>query len=203
MKQQKERMPLRLVVVDPHLKAQCDQVEEHLLAPLAEATRSARDHTLFADGLAAFRYIQEMLAEAVARGPRVWTPNGKWEHEGLRIVNLPSAETDLLYALLRKLSGALVAPPELSDQSDVVAALRRSIPSPEGNVVGLVGTLARVLSMVDLTSDADTATLSAALEAADGEDVRLTYAQEDAWQRLAHRVTMLLTESTPLHRFLY
>ena len=47
------------------------------------------------------------------------------------------------------------------------------------------------------------ALLMAALEAAGGEDVRLTYTQEEAWQRLAHRVTVLLTESLPLHRFLH
>jgi hypothetical protein len=33
--------------------------------------------------------------------------------------------------------------------------------------------------------------------------VRLSYGQDEAWQRLAHRLTMLLTESAPLHRFLY
>ncbi len=132
----------------------------------------------------------------------MWTPNGKWEHEGLRIASLFTTDTDLLYALSRKLSGVLVAPPELSDQSDVVAALHNINSSPQESVVGLVGALARVLSMADLTPDADTAILSAALKAAGGDDVRLTYTQEDAWQRLAHRVTVLLTESAPLHRFL-
>lgn len=81
--------------------------------------------------------------------------------------------------------------------------MRATVLSPEKTGVGLVGALARVLSLVDLAPDADTAALFAALEAADGEDVRLTYAQDEAWQRLAHRVTMLLTESAPLHRFLY
>ncbi len=56
---------------------------------------------------------------------------------------------------------------------------------------------------MDLTPDADTATLFAAIEAGGGEDVRLGYGQDEAWQRLAHRLTMLLTESAPLHRFLY
>jgi len=203
MEQQEQHTSVRLVVVDPDLDAQCDRVEEHLLAPLAESTGGARDHALVADGLAAFRCIRETLAAAVARGPRVWTPNGRWEHEGLRIANLPTSETDLLYALLRELSGVLVAPPDLPDPSGVAVALRGSVLPAEETAVGLVGALARVLSMVDLTPDADTATLFAVLEAADGEDVRLTYAQDEAWQRLAHRVTMLLTESAPLHRFLY
>ncbi len=174
-----------------------------MLAPLAESAGGARDHARFAEGLAAFRHIRETLAEAVARGPRVWTPNGRWEHEGLRIASLPTEETDLLYALLRELSGILVAPPDAADPSGVAAVLRGGVLSAEETAVGLVGALARVLSMVDLTPDADTATLFAVLEAADGEDVRLTYAQDEAWQRLAHRVTMLLTESAPLHRFLY
>jgi hypothetical protein len=203
MEQQEQRTSVRLVVVDPDLDTQCDRVEEHLLVPLAESVGGASDHALFADGLSAFRRIREALAEAVARGPRVWTPNGRWEHEGLRIADLPTEETDLLYALLRELSGLLVAPPDLPDPTGVVAAIRDNVLSPGKAAVGLVGALARVLSMVDLTPDADTVTLFAVLVAADGEDVRLTYAQDEAWQRLAHRVTMLLTESAPLHRFLY
>jgi hypothetical protein len=193
---------VRLVVVDPDLEAQCDRVEDHLLVPLAGSAREALEHTLFTDGLKAFRRTRETLTEAVVQGPRVWTPNGRWEHEGLRIVDLPTADTDLLYALLRELSAALVTPTDPTEPSDVVSALR-AIPSTEESAVGLVGALARVLSLVDLTPDTDTATLFAAVEAAHGEDVRLTYAQEEAWQRLAHRVTMLLTESAPLHRFLY
>lgn len=200
--EQEQRTSVRLVVVDPDLDVQCDRVEEHLLAPLA-AIGGVSGHELFADGLASFRRIREALSEAVARGPRVWTPNGRWEHEGLRIADLPTKETDLLYALLRELSGILVAPPDFPDPSGVVAALRGNVLATEKTAVGLVGALARVLSMVDLAPDADTATLFAVLEAADGEDVRLTYAQDEAWQRLAHRVTMLLTESAPLHRFLY
>lgn len=203
MEQQKQRTSVRLVVVDPDLGAQCDRVEEHLLVPLAAAVDGGGVHTLFTDGLPAFRRVRETLAEAVARGPRVWTPNGRWEHEGLRIVDLPTEQTDLLYALLRELSGMLVAPPDLPDPAGVVATVRATVLSPEKTGVGLVGALARVLSLVDLAPDADTAALFAALEAADGEDVRLTYAQDEAWQRLAHRVTMLLTESAPLHRFLY
>ncbi|MFJ9584557.1 hypothetical protein [Streptomyces acidicola] len=206
MEQREQRTSARIVVVDPDLGAQCDRAEHHLLAPLAGSTRGTRDHALFTDGLAAFRRIRTALAEAVARGPRVWTPNGRWEHEGLRIAEIPPRETDVLYALLRELSAALVSPPDAPDHSGVVAALRDTTPSAgpgTDTAVGLVGTLARVLALVDLAADADTATLFAALEAADGEDVRLTHTQEDAWQRLAHRVTMLLTESEPLHRFLY
>jgi len=203
MEQQEQRTSVRLVVVDPDLTAQCDRVEKHLLAPLAGSPRITDDHQLLEDGLAAFRRIRDTLAEAVARGPRVWTPNGRWEHEGLRIVTLPTAETDLLYALLRELSASLVASPDHPDPSGVFAALHAGALSAEESAVGLVGALARVLSMVDLAPDADATTLFAVLEEADGEDVRLSYAQEEAWQRLAHRVTMLLTESAPLHRFLY
>lgn len=105
--------------------------------------------------------------------------------------------------MLRELSGLLVAPPDLPDPSGVVATVRGTVLTPEKTAVGLVGALARVLSLVDLTPDADTATLFAAIEAAGGEDVRLGYGQDEAWQRLAHRLTMLLTESAPLHRFLY
>ncbi|MFF4207953.1 hypothetical protein ACFYZE_01025 [Streptomyces sp. NPDC001796] len=195
-----QRTSVRLVVVDPELDAQCDRVEQHVLVPLAEAPREGGDHALFAGGLAAFRRVRATLAEAVARGPRVWTPNGRWEHEGLRVVRLPTEETDLLYALLRELSGALVAPPE---PSRGVAAFLGEVSSNGESAAGLVGALARVLSMVDLAPDADTDVLLAALEAAGDEDVRLSYAQEEAWQRLAHRVTMLLTESAPLHRFLH
>jgi hypothetical protein len=203
MEQQEQRTSVRLVVVDPDLGAQCDRVEEHLLVPLAAAVDGADGHALLTDGLPAFRRVRETLAEAVARGPRVWTPNGRWEHEGLRIVDLPTEQTDLLYALLRELSGMLVAPPDLPDPAGVVATVRATVLSPEKTGVALVGALARILSLVDLAPDADTAALFAVLGAADGNDVRLTYAQDEAWQRLAHRVTMLLTESAPLHRFLY
>lgn len=206
MEQKEQRTAVRLVVVDPDLDAQCDRVEERLLAPLAESPLGAGEHALCVDGLAAFRRIRAALADAVARGPRVWTPNGRWEHEGLRIVGIPTRDTDVLYALLRELSAALVADPDLPGPSGAVSALRGMFPSTgpgEDTAVGLVGALARVLSLVDLAPDADTTALFAVLEAAGGEDVRLTYAQEDAWQRLAHRVTMLLTESAPLHRFLY
>ncbi|MPY61997.1 hypothetical protein [Streptomyces spongiae] len=206
MEQQEQRMSVHLIVVDPDLDAQCERVEERLLVPLAGSIRGTGDDALCADGLAAFRRIRTELTDAVARGPRVWTPNGRWEHEGLRIARIPVRDTDVLYALLRELSAALVSPPDLPGPSGVVAALRATVPSTgpaEDTAVGLVGALARVLSLVDLAPDADTAALFAVLEAAGGEDVRLTYAQEDAWQRLAHRVTMLLTESAPLHRFLY
>ncbi|MFJ8360047.1 hypothetical protein [Streptomyces sp. NPDC093984] len=195
-----QRTSVRLVVVDPELDAQCDRVEQRLLVPLAGAPREGCDHALFADGLAAFRRVRATLAEAVARGPRVWTPNGRWEHEGLRVVQLPAEETDLLYALLRELSGALVASPQ---PSGGVAAFLGEVSSNGESAAGLVGALARVLSMVDLAPDADTEVLFTALKAPGSEDVRLSYAQEEAWQRLAHRVTMLLTESAPLHRFLY
>ncbi|MEV6736415.1 hypothetical protein AB0N14_05460 [Streptomyces sp. NPDC051104] len=193
-----QRTSVRLVVVDPELDAQCDRVEQHLLVPLARAPRGAGEDALFTGGLAAFRRIRAVLTEAVARGPRVWTPNGRWEHEGLRALQLPTGDTDLLYALLRELSGALVVPPG----SGVVAGFLGEASATGESAVGLVGALARVLSMVDLAPDADTDVLLAALEAAGDEDVRLSYAQEEAWQRLAHRVTMLLTESAPLHRFL-
>jgi hypothetical protein len=172
--EEQQRTSVRLVVVDPELDAQCDRVEQHLLVPLAGSPRRARDYTLFADGLVAFRRVRNTLAEAVARGPRVWTPNGRWEHEGLRIVQLPTVEADLLYALLRDLSGALVTPADHADPSGVVAALRDDVSAAEEDAVGLVGTLACVLSMVDLAPDADTGTLLAALEAAGGEDLRLS-----------------------------
>ncbi len=131
MEQQEQRTSVRLVVVDPDLEAQCDRVEEHLLVPLAESVGGAGgDHALFADGLVAFRRVRETLAEAVARGPKVWTPNGRWEHEGLRLVELPTGDTDLLYALLRELSGLLVAPPDLPDPSGVVATVRTTVLTP-------------------------------------------------------------------------
>ncbi|MFE2432518.1 hypothetical protein ACFXJ5_38090 [Streptomyces sp. NPDC059373] len=199
MEQQKQHTSLRLVVVDPDLDAQCDRVEEHLLVPLNESTRGTHEHALYVDAVAAFRRLRGALAEAVARGPQVWTPNGRWEHEGLRLANVPTAESDLLYDVLRKLSGALVARSDPAEQAGAAAELR-VLPFLTEDTVGA---LARVLSMMDLVPDPDTATLFAALEAPDSENVRLTYAQEDAWQRLAHRVTMLLTESVPLHRFLY
>lgn len=202
MEQQHRSAPARLCVVDSDFDAQCDRAERLLLEPLAEATSGTHESGLLADGLAAFRRNRESLAEAVARGPRVWTPNGRFEHEGLRIVGLPVERTDLLYAVLRELSKALVAISDL-DEGRLAAALQ-GLPSAAGETAaGLVGALARVMSMMDMTPDADTAILFAALEAADGENVRLTYAEEEAWQRLAHRVTILLTESAPLHRFLY
>ncbi|HWM37083.1 MAG TPA: hypothetical protein VNS49_08200 [Streptomyces sp.] len=201
MEQQQQLVPARLCVVDTDFDAQCDRAEKLLLMPLAESTRGMHEHELLVAGSAAFQSNRESLAEAVAQGPRVWTPNGRFEHEGLRIVSLPTARIDLLYAVLRDLSRALVT--ESSPAEGLAAALRSLPSSAEDTAVSLVGALARVMSMMDLTPDDDTATLFAALEAADGEDVRLTYAEEDAWQRLAHRVTMLLTESSPLHRFLY
>ncbi|MFE0101027.1 hypothetical protein [Streptomyces sp. NPDC059009] len=243
MKQQEERGSVRLVVVDPDLNAQCERVAKHVLEPMAAAIGEGPDRALFADGIAAFRAVRDILAEAVATGRRVWTPNGRWEHEGLRVVSLPAAHTDLLYAVLRTLSGALAAPPDPAAAATAAALRTVAAPEPaesdsagpgsgdpssgdpdstapdsvalgsaapgsgdsrsEESAVALVGALARVLSMVDLTPDADTATLSTALQAADSENVRLTYPQEEAWQRLAHRVTVLLTESEPLHRFLY
>lgn len=198
--EQEQRTSVRLMVVDPELDAECDRVEQHVLEPLAEASREGCDQALFTDGLAAFRRVRATLAEAVAHGPRVWTPNGRWEHEGLRVVRLPTDETDLLYALLRELSGALVAPHR---SSGVAAAFLDEVSSRGESAAGLVGALARVLALVDLAPDADTTALLSALEASGGEDVTLSYAQEEAWQRLAHRVTVLLTESAPLHRFLY
>lgn len=196
-------MSARLVVVDPDFEAQCERVNEHLLVPVAESTRGGQGHEALVEALAAFRSISDSLAAAVERGPRVWTPNGRWEHEGLRIVDLPTPHIDLLYSVLRELSGALVGSPDSTRPTGTAVALHSLDSAGEGTAVSLVGTMARVLSLMDLTPDTDTDTLTGALEAADGQDVRLTYAQEDAWQRLAHRLTMLLTEDAPLHRFLY
>ena len=69
----------------------------------------------------------------------VRTPNGRWEHEGLRLVELPTEETDLLYALLRELSGLLVAPPDLPDPSGVVATVRTTVLTPEKTAVDVFG----------------------------------------------------------------
>ena len=149
MEQQEQRTSVRLVVVDPDLEAQCDRVEEHLLAPLAEIVGGAGGHPLFADGLAVFRRVREALADAVARGPKVWSPNGRWEHEGLRIVELPTEDTDLLYALLRELSGLLVAPPDLPDPSGVVATVRTTVTSAKGSPLALI---CEAESMTSLTS---------------------------------------------------
>ncbi|CAL9279485.1 hypothetical protein [Streptomyces sp. SudanB52_2052] len=196
-------MSARLVVVDPDFEAQYERVRDQLLVPMAEAARSGRSPDVLVEAPAAFRTVGACLAAAVEKGPRVWTPNGRWEHEGLRIVDLPTSSLDLLYSALRELSGALVEPSGSGHPAGTAVALRALDATGEGTAVRLVGTMARVLSLMDLAPDADTAVLTVALEAADGQGVRLTYAQEDAWQRLAHRLTMLLTEDAPLHRFLY
>jgi hypothetical protein len=189
--------------VDPDFEAQYERVRDRLLVPMAEAAHRGRGPDVLLEAPVAFRTVGACLAAAVADGPRVWTPNGRWEHEGLRIVDLPTSPLDLLYSALRELSGALVEPSDSAHPAGTAGALRALDATGEGTAVRLVGTMARVLSLMDLAPDADTAVLTAALEAADGRDVRLTYAQEDAWQRLAHRLTMLLTEDAPLHRFLY
>ncbi|MFJ6216767.1 hypothetical protein ACIQGZ_26080 [Streptomyces sp. NPDC092296] len=191
----------RLVVADAELMAQVGLVERGLLGPLADPAEGAGTALPEpAAALAALRRVREAVSRAVAAGPRVWAPNSRWEHAGLRLVSLEAADTDLLYATLRALSGALVgtAPAESGLARRLVALAAATGDSP----AALVGALARSLAAVDLVPDADTDRLAAALRAADDGQVRLTAEQEAAWQRLAHRVTMLLTESAPLHRFL-
>ncbi|MFF4651782.1 hypothetical protein [Streptomyces sp. NPDC001380] len=216
----------RLVLVDVELAGQFDLVEGRLLAPLAESgavpggrpgPAAACPAAAPAAALGALRRLRGVVSEAVDRGPRVWAPNGRWEHAGLRLVRLPVDDVDLLYAVLRELSAALAAPDAEGGPGagrprgsagggtghggpgpllDELAAAAGETPA------ALVGALARVLAAVDLVPDADTALLARALRAADRGDVRLTADEEEAWQRLAHRVTMVLTESVPLHRFL-
>ncbi|MGA5703328.1 hypothetical protein [Peterkaempfera bronchialis] len=215
----------RLVVVDGELTGQLDLVETRLLAPLAGlgtadagAAAPASAEVLpgtvpgvlagvlpgvladRAGALAALRRLRAAVSGAEVRGPRVWAPNGRWEHAGLRLVRLPAADVDLLYAALRELSAALAAPAAAG--GGLTRLLGRLAEATGETPAALVGALARSLAAVDLVPDADTAELARALRASDGDDIRLTAEQEEAWQRLAHRVTMLLTEAVPLHRFL-
>lgn len=198
----------RLIVVDGELTDQLDLVGRCLLTPLADPGTVAGRPPVTDPAAAseALRRLTETVSEAVARGPRVWAPNGRWEHAGLRLVRLSSADVDVLYAVLRELSGALAAPAPADGDAGApgrLTALLAELATAAGQTpAALVGALARVLATVDLVPDGDTALLALALRAADGEDVRLTSEQEEAWQRLAHRVTMVLTESVPLHRFL-
>jgi hypothetical protein len=183
-----------LVVADGGLTAEFDVVEESLLAPLARgaALEVVADA---AAALAALHRIRAALTAAVAEGPRVLAPNGRWEHAGLRLVRLDSADLDLLRAARLDLTRALLTPSR--------ADLLRGLSGGEAAPTALVGALARALSATDLAPDEDTAALTDALRGvAAGDDIRLTAQQEESWQRLAHRVTMLLTESPPLHRFL-
>ncbi|WP_377270650.1 hypothetical protein [Peterkaempfera sp. SMS 1(5)a] len=198
----------RLIVVDGELTGQLDLVGRCLLAPLADPGTAAHRPSptlLPADPTAVLGALQRLtgaVSAAVARGPRVWAPNGRWEHAGLRLVRLPPADVDLLYAALRELSAAMVAP-SADAAGGSLAPLLADLAAAAGQApAALVGALARVLAAVDLMPDGDTALLTDALRSADGEDVRLTTDEEEAWQRLAHRVTMVLTESVPLHRFL-
>ena len=212
-----------LVVVDAELTGQLGLVEECLLVPLACPGASVGGRQVPAaplpervSALAALRRVRKAVSSAGASGPRVWAPNGRWEHVGLRLAVLRAADVDLLYAVLRELSGALVAPvasgsdPGAAGASSPVSTTGRGLSTLLAELAaaagvtpaGLVGALARTLAAVDLVPDADTTVLTHALQAADGDEVRLTAGQEVAWQRLAHRVTMVLTESAPLHRFL-
>jgi len=196
-----------LVLVDEDVEALLDAVEGELLIPLAR--RIGRPPSA-GPAPAALGRLREALERPVHG--RVLAPNGRWVHAGLRLVPLCRADLEALHALLREASAALVAgggPAAAAEAGAFPAALDACAASAGTTPHALTGALARLLAVLDLPPDADTAVLAEALagpaggaDAARTADVVLTGPQEQAYQRLAHRVTMLLTESDPLHRFL-
>jgi hypothetical protein len=203
-----------VVLVDDEVDELFEAVTAELLAPLTETSADAEVRS--AD--AALRRLRAALdvpidareastaaaaggrsappvAAATSGHPRVFAPNGRWEHAGLRLAALAAADLEALRGLLLSLSAGLLdeGPPR-----HPVTRLSR----PRARM----GALARLLAVLDLPPDHDTRQLSRALDPesrpADSPDVVLTHDQERSFQRFAHRVTMLLTESDPLHRFL-
>jgi hypothetical protein len=203
-----------LVLVDDDVEDLFERAETDLLLPLAQSPASAEARP----ALAALRRLRAALdtpvesspasssvaarrtppvSETRPAHPRVFAPNGRWEHAGLRLAALASADLEALRGLLLSLSAGLL--------DEALPHPVSELPRPRARM----GALARLLAVLDLPPDHDTRELSRALDpetrpnqAPHSPDIVLTHDQERSFQRLAHRVTMLLTESDPLHRFL-
>lgn len=221
-----------LVAEDEELVALLRQAENILgyLADSAEysAEHDAEPWDLpdpFADraALDAFGRVWDALAAVLDElrpgqpaGPRLLGPDGRYEHMPVRLAELDQADLETLAAAVtvanRALSvTALGDDPQQRRQLRDLAKLLGLIEvdtdlwplhAAPTTAADLLRPLARLVAVLDLPADADTAALVAALGDRAG-DVVLTPSEEAAYRRLTRRWNLLLTDANPLHRYLY
>ena len=149
--------------------------------------------------------------------PRVFA-EGR-ERMPLRVVWIWQAAIETLAAALRVINLALapvdraaVHDPEQRRRLDDLAELLDDFapdldlwtgtPHPPGRKE-LLQPLARLIALLDLPGDDDTTVLLAVLQANPDADVELATRQAAAYDRVAERINLLLTDGDPLHQILF
>ena len=166
--------------------------------------------------------VRDALAEQLSppgqqdtpSGCKLIAPDGRHEHTPLRLVPIAQADLTVLEAALQVCSHATLhdalIPIETTDQiTDLREALEGiELDSQQGppreqplrGAAALAG-LARLVAVLDLTPNADTQLLTDAV--AEPGNIVLTDAQEAAYQRVTTRITALISDGDPLHRWQY
>ncbi|MFC5264625.1 hypothetical protein ACFPJ1_21145 [Kribbella qitaiheensis] len=167
------------------------------------------------DALDAFSVPPDELGQSTR--PRVFA-EGR-QRMPLRIVWISHAAIETLAAALRVINLALapvdraaVLDPDQRRRLDDLAELLDDFapdldlwtgtPHPPGRKE-LLQPLARLIALLDLPGDDDTTVLLAVLQANPDADVELTTRQAAAYDRVAERINLLLTDGDPLHQILF
>lgn len=150
--------------------------------------------------LKAYHRIQDVLDKHRRRPrSRLLSPDGRYEHVPLLLVELPAEDLEVIDGVLQALNRALAG-----DEQDLAELLRDIAGAWGMTAAELVGDFSRVVAVLALAPDEDTRQLTRRLAAtAPGADVVLTVAEEAAYQRVANRLNLLLAAADPLDRFKY
>jgi hypothetical protein len=200
---------------------------EKLLSGLARAAEGDDQPSGFPAPLAdraaveALDRVWDALAESLTPPERQHTPTGATlyapdgrEHTPLRLVTIPQADLTVLEAAVQVCSHATIRNPLLPEETTgQFAGLREALdqieldpqqsPTPQEPLRGaaVLGGLARLVALLDLTPNADTQLLASAIS--EPGDTVLTDEAEAAYQRVITRINALISDVDPLRRFLY
>jgi hypothetical protein len=148
---------------------------------------------------------------------RLLAPDGRYEHLPLRVVPVDQADLEILSAAVAVMNQALASqPPDGAGrvQQHMLIDLRQRLesfdpdplvwphPTPD-TPAGYLRPLARLIAVLDLPADEDTALLLDTLSACPDQDVVFAPRHELAYQRVARRLNLLLADSDPLGQFQY
>jgi hypothetical protein len=140
--------------------------------------------------------------ERAADLPRLYAPDGRYEHLPLRFAEIDPDDLATLAAATRALGHDLAARPH-GDTADILGDYARGRDGyTRTSPAELVTRLARVHGLLDLGWTDDTVLLRGRLAGADG-DVVLDVAAEAAYQRTADQLNGMWTAGSGLDRYRY